>query len=730
MVEHDGRPPAARPEDVTIGEAAARRESREAVERPAPGDEIGHVDVDRVEAHPVECGRKLHVPVYPLLAEDRDGGSGEWRARSGAGREREARAEPRVVGVEKGVERLLRAVGVVAKSLHPVARLRPVPVKIGARGVEHHRSPMPEAEPPARVRLPDRVDVRREAGDRAQPLQHRPGIAGAHLQHRAQLFGEEHAQGLRAERGEIDAKAGPSGERHLAESRGKAAVRAVVVGEHEAVADEGLHRVEEFAQHVRLRIGCNASRQIEDLGEGGAAEPAAAESEVRKQQAVGHVTDRHGGQDLPNVGDRCECGHDEREGGAHRALAPIVGPRGAHGEAVLADRDREPEGRAELPPCRPNRVMQRGVVGSGVRHPVRRQDDGRQLPDPGRGEIGEGFADGHAGRGGGVENGEGRALAHRHRLPRTAPMVGGDGRTVGDRNLPRPYHLIAGGQPRDGAVADGDEERLVRDARQPQHPLQGRGGLEAGGKGDLARQGARRPWVVACLAREARRVPEDEVDGHVHRRRAMQVVSKLDPGFLRHRANDGERAAFAPADRFQPGPVVRGDDEDVALLGLVAPELLHRAHARIGSGDRAEVDPRSALVGRGPAPGWRWRVRLPPRRGGREGGCVPRAGCRPLMTSWARRCISALSRWTDAKSSARRWERAGMAVAPLPAPALPLPEPAPAPAPLPARASETPSTPAPREEVEDAAPPPTPISIAGPPSTPIRVPGGSAALVA
>ena len=50
----------------------------------------------------------------------------------------------------------------------------------------------------------------------------------------------------------------------------------------------------------------------------------------------------------------------------------------------------------------------------------------------------------------------------------TSKLVARHGR-VGDRHLPGPDHLIARGQAADGAIADGDEERLVGDGRQAKH---------------------------------------------------------------------------------------------------------------------------------------------------------------------------------------------------------------------------------------------------------------------
>ena len=116
--------------------------------------------------------------------------------------------------------------------------------------------------------------------------------------------------------------------------------------------------------------------------------------------------------------------------------------------------------------------MEGGIVPARVRHPVRGEHHFVQSPDPGRGEVRERLSDRHAGRGAGIEDREGGTLAHRHRLSREAEMVGHGDRAVGDRDLPGADHLVPDDEARDAAVADGDEERLVGDARQPQHPAE------------------------------------------------------------------------------------------------------------------------------------------------------------------------------------------------------------------------------------------------------------------
>ena len=348
------------------------------------------------------------------------------------------------------------------------------------------------------------MDVRGEAGDRPQPFEDGRGVSGADLEDGPELLGEERGQGLRAERGEIDAKPRPSRERHLAQGRGEAAVGTVVAGDDRALGDEGLDRLEESAQHVRVHIRRIASPRGEDLGEGGAPEPVAAEPEVGEQETVVRVLLEDRGDGPADVGDRRERRHDEGEGSAHHALAAPFAPRGPHGQAVLADRDRDPQLRAEVEGGGPDRVVEGGIVLAGIRHPVRRQHDGAQRPDTGRGEVGEGLSDRHADRCGRVEDGEGSALSHRHRPSGEAEMVGRGDRAVGDRNLPGADHLVPGDETRNGAVRDGDEEALVGDARQPQEAAENGRDVALGRQLDPRPAGLR---PVEGLAREAGRAP-------------------------------------------------------------------------------------------------------------------------------------------------------------------------------------------------------------------------------
>ncbi len=61
----------------------------------------------------------------------------------------------------------------------------------------------------------------------------------------------------------------------------------------------------------------------------------------------------------------------------------------------------------------------------------------------------------------------------RHRLAAMGVIAHQRDRDIRHRHLPRTDHLVARREAADGAIADADEECLVRDAGQPQHPMRG-----------------------------------------------------------------------------------------------------------------------------------------------------------------------------------------------------------------------------------------------------------------
>src|SRR5664280_2186596 len=181
------------------------------------------------------------------------------------------------------------------------------------------------------------------------------------------------------------------------------------------------------------------------------------------------------GEREADVGAVGEGGDDERDRCGDTLLPVTVVPDGAHAHGVFADRNRNAEGGAQLHAYGLNGGVEvRGVAGDGGRsHPVGGQIDLAEVADLGGREVGERFADGEAGRGGGVVHSDGRAFAHGHRLTGVyVESSGGDG-AVGYGDLPWADHLITADETAERTVADGDQERLVRHGRVREHTADG-----------------------------------------------------------------------------------------------------------------------------------------------------------------------------------------------------------------------------------------------------------------
>ena len=104
-------------------------------------------------------------------------------------------------------------------------------------------------------------------------------------------------------------------------------------------------------------------------------------------------------------------------GAVMRLLSPVaVLPRGAHAHRVLADGNRDAERGAEFHADGLHGGVEIGAVAGdrGRGHPVGGEIHLADVADLRGGEIGERFADGETGGGGGVVDGDGRAFAHRH----------------------------------------------------------------------------------------------------------------------------------------------------------------------------------------------------------------------------------------------------------------------------------------------------------------------------
>jgi hypothetical protein len=269
-VEQDRLGPAlAGAQHVAVREAAHRDHALEFVEPDAPGNQVAHVHVDRGKAGLVHHPRRLDVRVDALLAQDRHArthaGVEERRRHVLARVERQHRRDAGIGLVEQAVVFGVGAGRVVAQARDAPAGLAPQAVQGAALLAVDGAGVAREFDHAALVRLADDM----AAGAQlvfAQHVHHRALVLVPHLDHRAQFFGEQRAQGqLVAALGhlagpvlgvapvggvlafhrqdvEVDRHAAAAGKRHLGQRRVQAAVRTVVVGEQLAVAIEPLDR--------------------------------------------------------------------------------------------------------------------------------------------------------------------------------------------------------------------------------------------------------------------------------------------------------------------------------------------------------------------------------------------------------------------------------------------------------------------------------------------------------
>ena len=221
---------------------------------------------------------------------------------------------------------------------------------------------------------------------------------------------------------------------------------------------------------------------------------------------------------------------------------------------------------------------------AGSRHPVAAELDVRQGRHRSAGQIGDGLRNRQSGGGGGIQDRHRRSLPDRHRLARVAFEVGGGDRRVGNRYLPGTHHLITGYQPRDAAIADRDEKRLVRDGWQSQDALDCLVELDVG-----ERQRRLLAIHAGHLPSHARRFAEQHRQGHIDGRIAEVRIGQLQAPVVGRHTHDRIGTALALAKRNEALEPIGRDSEDVALLGFVAPEL-QRRHARLCARHGAQIE--------------------------------------------------------------------------------------------------------------------------------------------
>ena len=364
-----------------------------------------------------------------------------------------------------------------------------------------------------------------------------------------------------------------------------------MVGEDPAASPQLPDGVEEAAKCCGVvQVRCGAAHRPVDLRQGRSAEPVAAFAQIDEQQRrfaqVRAELRRQGASDIAH---RSEGRHDQGEGGRHASLFVVLFPYGSQRHRVLADGHCDAERGAELHPDGGHRVVETRVLArvAGRGHPIAGEADLLDTDEVRRGDVRDRLSHRHSSGGGWTEQGEWRALAHRHRLPAVGVEAGRRYRHVGDRHLPRTDHLIPGHQSRHGAVADRDQEVLVRHRGKPQHPLHRVVQVDATGVEGPGLEGQVR-HVAQHLGWPAEHHRERKVDGTVPEVGVFHDQMPVVAGLSQH----GDGTALPRAQRLEHCQALWRDGEHVALLGFVAPELEGR-HPGLVIGNRAQLQVRS-----------------------------------------------------------------------------------------------------------------------------------------
>jgi len=350
----------------------------------------------------------------------------------------------------------------------------------------------------------------------------------ANLEDGAQLLREEPARQLFDRGGRlqpvrvagdavgVNRDADAPGERHLAQRDEEAAVRTIVVGQHEArFAQVGERRIQPAERARIVDVRSLVARLAEDLRQRRRAETRAASREVHQHQGgralVGpelrrecraHVVarrerrddQRQRADDLARVAVCCHVVRIDIESLPTGILTPSAGTGRAPPRARCRTA-RRPRPARPRPPSSCRELDERqGPDGAAARFVSASPTAIR--PDAGASMTASGVRSPIA-----------------KRLPRVPIKRQQRRRAIGDRHLPGSDALVARAEPADRAVADRDEERLVGHGWRTQdaaHRLVQReaGGIERAQREPAARVRARHP---RRLAEQGRQIHVDRV---------------------------------------------------------------------------------------------------------------------------------------------------------------------------------------------------------------------------
>ncbi len=125
-------------------------------------------------------------------------------------------------------------------------------------------------------------------------------------------------------------------------------------------------------------------------------------------------------------------------------------------------------------------------------------------------------------------------------------MVSEGDRHIRDRDLPGAYELIPADETTDRAIPDGDQESLVGDRGQPQHPIHGLPQVDPRQIQRLC------PHLDGPhVAHHLRRLAEQHVDGHVDRLVGKQRITDDEVAAVIDRTDHGKGTALACGDALE-----------------------------------------------------------------------------------------------------------------------------------------------------------------------------------
>ena len=384
------------------------------------------------------------------------------------------------------------------------------------------------------------------------------------------------------------------GESHLQQGHDESAVADVVAGHDGTAPDQVLHRLEDGLQSGGvLDIGSLIAQLGKHLREGASPQTMlVAHAEQPQLVALPLEVGGHPHADVGHQG----VGGEHQLGRRLDQLAAALGAQrlAGHGQAVLASVDSHAE-LGEDVTQRAGRVVEPGSL-AGLphgQHPVGRALDVADVGDDDPGHVQERLCSSHAHAGSRADEPLDGLLAQAERGARRVVVGLSDQGIVGEGQVARTDQLPLDDEPGDVEVHLAGEEALGGDGRKAQDEVEHT--AKVGGRREDQRLEICARRAPRGAARElellGRQLPQDIVQGQVHRPTGVGGVVEDQYPVARHPTHDGQGHVLALGDGLQYRQVGRPDEEGVPLLRLVPPYLQHRQRL-VADGDGPQIDHR------------------------------------------------------------------------------------------------------------------------------------------